>query len=465
MSPLPVASIDSAQTTQDFELLALHRCIHQSNRNFRLGLGQGQELIKLGLTNRPAAAMTYRLTHRITVNPGMLAPEGIVTGALAADTTTGTFLEQRRAGILYRLTDANLFGLRREVARLERWQKHLVVPIPQDTGADAFGRYLDNLVREFQPSAIIIGNEENLHDIHVEGQNRIQWYVDRFVTGHRAVKRADPLVSVHMYGEAYHTLQDNRPFLQGVLGILQKRGVLPDALLVHFYDHANLLQPWLDEISAATTHAIQQRLPIIIGELGHYGDVIGGGNIVRRDAESEQRLTPDDQSRAVAQLLTAATASIAKQAFYFGAIDTISTGGYESRKGLTVYNDSIGNMTPRPALTVFRFVTDLLAGASASLSSTPEHGLSVAHFVRPPLTPDEERDLEGWFVWANDRRGLPREFTLPPGFVGYDVYGRMQYAARDEPQVVRLHESLNPHIGGETFIFFRLTGNTAFPLP
>ena len=465
MSPLPVASFTSAQASQDFELLALHRCIHQSNRNFRLGLGQGQELIKLGPTNRPAAAMTYRLTHRITVNPGMLAPDGIVTGELAADTTTGTFLEQRRAGVLYRLTDANLYGLRREVARLERWQKHLVVPIPQDAGADAFGRYLDNLVREFQPSAIIIGNEENLHDIYVEDQQRIQWYVDRFVTGHRAIRKADPLVRVNMYGEAYHTLLDSRPFLQGVLGILQKRGVLPDALLVHFYDHANLLQPWLDEISAATMNAIQRRLPIIIGELGHFGDVVGGGTIVRQGAEHEQRLTPDEQSRAVAQLLTAATASIARQAFYFGAIDTISTGGFESRKGLTVYNDSIGNMTPRPALTVFRFVTDLLAGASASSSSTPENGLTVVHFVRPPLTPDEESDLEGWFVWVNDQRGQPREFTLPPGFVGYDVYGRMQFDARDEPQVVRLQESLNPHVGGDTFIFFRLTGNTLFPLP
>ncbi|MDE2816887.1 MAG: hypothetical protein OXK81_09320, partial [Chloroflexota bacterium] len=113
MSPHPSLLLSPEHTAQDFALLALHRRIHQSNRNFRLGLGQGQELIKLGLTDRPAAVMAYRLTHRITVNPGMLGPDGFVTGALAADTTSGTFLEQRRAGIYDRLTDANLYGLRR----------------------------------------------------------------------------------------------------------------------------------------------------------------------------------------------------------------------------------------------------------------------------------------------------------------------------------------------------------------
>lgn len=293
----------------------------------------------------------------------------------------------------------------------------------------------------------------------------MQWYADRFVTGHRAVKRADPLVSVHMYGEAYHTWQEKRSFLQGTLGLLRDRGVLPDALLAHFYDHPSLLQPWLDEISVATAEAIQQQLPIIVGELGHFGDVIGGGVIARRGAERERRLTPEEQSRAVAQLLTAATASIAKQAFYFGAIDTVGVGGFESRKGLTAYADNKGNMTPRPALTVFRFVAGLLAGASASLDNIRENGLSVARFVRPPLMPDEESDLEGWIVWVADRRGQPREFTLPPGFVGYDVYGRLQYDARHEPQDVRLQESLNPHVGGDTFIFFRLAGNSPFPLP
>ena len=450
--------------SQDYAFLALHRRIHQSNRNFRLGLGQGQELIKLGLTDRPAAAMAYRLTHRITVNPGMLGPDGFVTGALAPDRTTGTYLEQRRAGILDQLTDANLYGLRREVARLDRWQKHLVVPIPQETGFDAFGRYLENLVREFRPSAIIIGNEENLHAANAADGQHVQWYVDRFVTGQRAVKRADPLVGVHMYGEAYHTWQEKRAFLQGALSMLHDRGVLPDALSAHFYDHPSLLRPWLDEIRAATTDAIQQQLPIIIGELGHYGDVIGGGIIVRQGAEREQRLTPDEQSRAVAQLLTAATASIAKQAFYYGAIDTIGFGGFESRKGLTVYADSHGNMTPRPALKVFRFVTDLLAGASAAASNHRENGLTVARFVRPPLTPDEESDLEGWIVWVNDRRGQPREFTLPSGFVGYDVSGRLHFDARHAPQAIFLEESLNPHVGGDTFIFFRLSGNTPFPL-
>lgn len=464
MSPRPMSLLTPTFDSQDYAYLALHRRIHQSNRNFRLGLGQGQELIKLGLTDRPAAAMAYRLTHRITVNPGMLGPDGFVTGALAPDRTTGAYLEQRRAGVLYQLTDANLYGLRREVARLDRWQKHLVVPIPHETGFDAFGRYLGNLVREFRPSAVIIGNEENLHAASAADGQRMQWYVDRFVTGHRAVKRADPLVGVHMYGEAYYTWQEKRSFLQGALSMLRDRGVLPDALSAHFYDHPYLLQPWLDEIRAATTGAIQQQLPIIIGELGHYGDVIGGGIIVRRDAELEQRLTPDEQSRAVAQLLTAATASIATQAFYYGAIDTIGFGGYESRKGLTVYADSHGNMTPRPALNVFRFVTDLLAGASAAVTNHRESGLTVARFVRPPLTPDEESDLEGWIVWVNDRRGEPREFTLPPGFVGYDVSGRLQFDARHAPQAIFLEESLNPHVGGDTFIFFRLSGNTPFPL-
>ncbi len=464
MSPRPASLLTPTLDSQDYEFLALHRRIHQSNRNFRLGLAQGQELIKLGLTDRPAAAMAYRLTHRITVNPGMLGPDGFVTGALAPDRTTGTYLAQRRAGVLDQLTDANLYGLRREVARLERWQKHLVVPIPQETGFDAFGRYLENLVREFQPSSIIIGNEENLHAADAVDREHIQWYVDRFVTGHRAVKRADPLVSVHMYGEAYHTWQEQRSFLQGALGMLRDRAVLPDALLAHFYDHPNLLQPWLDEINAATTDAIQRQLPIIIGELGHYGDVIGGGIIVRRGAELELRLTPDEQSRAVAQLLTAATASIANQAFYYGAIDTIGFGGFESRKGLTVYADSQGNMTPRPALKAFRFVTDLLAGASAAMSSPPQSGLSVVRFVRPPLTPDEESDLEGWVVWANDQRGQPRQFILPPGFVGYDVYGRLQIDARHEPHVIELQQSLNPHVGGDTYIFFRLTGDSPFPV-
>lgn len=465
MSPRPVSLLTPEFASQDYDFLSLHRRIHQSNRNFRLGLGQGQELIKLGLTDRPAAAMAFRLTHRITVNPGMLGPDGFVTGALAPDKTTGTFLEQRRAGVLDQLTDANLYGLRREVARLDRWQKHLVVPIPQETGFDAFGRYLENLVREFRPSSIIIGNEENLHAINSEDGQRLQWYVDRFVTGYRAVKRADPLVSVHMYGEAYHTWQEKRSFLQGALNLLHNRSVLPDALLAHFYDHPNLLKPWLEEISLATTDAIRQQLPIIVGELGHYGDVIGGGIIVRQGAEEEQRLTSDEQSRAVAQLLTAATASIAKQAFYYGAIDTIARGGFESRKGLTVYADSIGNMTARPALPVFRFVTDLLAGAGATLDYNRENGLIVARFIRPPLMPDEESDLEGWIVWVNDRRGKSRGFTLPPGFVGYDVYGSLQFDARLEPQEVRLEESLNPHVGGDTFIFFRLTGITPFPLP
>ena len=465
MSPHPSLLLSPEHTAQDFALLALHRRIHQSNRNFRLGLGQGQELIKLGLTDRPAAVMAYRLTHRITVNPGMLGPDGFVTGALAADTTSGTFLEQRRAGIFDRLTDANLYGLRREVARLERWQKHLVVPIPQETGSDAFGRYLANLVREFQPSSIIIGNEENLHDIYAKDQQRLQWYVDRFVTGHRAIRKTDSLVSVHMYGEAYHTRLDKRFFLQSALAMLRNRGVLPDALLAHFYDHPNLLQPWLDEINAATTEAIQQRLPIIVGELSHYGDVIGGGTIVRQGADAEQRLSPEEQSRAVAQLLAAAAASTARQAFYYGAIDTISVGGFESRKGLTVYADSSANVIPRPALTVFRFVTGLLAGAGASLHTNNANGLTVVRFMRPPLTPDEERDLEGWIVWVHDQRGEPREFTLPPGFVGYDIYGRMQSDARQEPQVVHLAESRNPHVGGDTSIFFRLTGNSPFPLP
>ena len=88
----------------------------------------------------------------------------------------------------------------------------------------------------------------------------------------------------------------------------------------------------------------------------------------------------------------------------------------------------------------------------------------MARFVRPPLTPDEESDLEGWIVWVNDRRGEPREFTLPPGFVGYDVSGRLQFDARHAPQAIFLEESLNPHVGGDTFIFFRLSGNTPFPL-
>ena len=386
-------------------MLALHRRLHQSNRNFRLGLGQGQELIKLGLTDRPAAAMAYRLAHRITVNPGMLGPDGYVTGALAADTTARTFLERRREGILEEFTDANLYGLRREVTQLGRWQKHLVVPIPQDIGPDAFGRYLDNLTGEFKPSAIIIGNEENLHDIYTEDLQRMQWYVDRFVTGHRAAKQRDPLVSVYMYGEAYRTWLDTRSFLQVVLSMLLGRNVLPDALLVHFYDHPDLLQPWLAEISVAVSNVTREHLPIIIGELGHYGDVTGEGTILRQGAEDEQRITPDEQSRTVAQLLTTATASIARQAFYYGAIDTIGAGGFESRKGLTEYVDSLGNILPRPALSAFRFMSDLLAGASAWSSINRESGLTTVRFIRPPLTPDEEQDLEGWVVWVNDQRG------------------------------------------------------------
>ena len=72
--------------------------------------------------------------------------------------------------------------------------------------------------------------------------------------------------------------------------------------------------------------------------------------------------------------------------------------------------------------------------------------------------------MEGWIVWANDQRGEPRELTLPAGFVGYDVYGRLQFDARDEPVVIRLQESLNPHLGGETVIAFRLSGNEWFAL-
>ncbi len=464
MSLRPASLPLSAQASQDFQLLALHRRLHQSNRNFELGLGQGQELIRLGLTDRPAAAMAYRLTHRITVNPGMLGPDGFVTGALAADTTAGTFLERRREGNLEELTDANLYGLRREVTQLERWQKHLVVPIPQDIGTDAFGRYLDNLAREFEPSAIIIGNEENLHDIYAEDLQRMQWYVDQFVAGHRAVKQRDPLVNVYMYGEAYRTWLDARSFLQVVLSILVGRNVLPDALLVHFYDHPDLLQPWLAEISVAVSNVTQHHLPIIIGELGHYGDVTGDGTILRQGAEDEQRITPDEQSRSVTQLLASATASIARQAFYFGAIDTIGAGGFESRKGLTEYVDHIGSILPRPALTAYRFVTNLLAGASAWSSINRESGVTSVRFVRPPLIPDEEQDLEGWIIWANDQRGEPREITLPPGFVGYDVYGRLQFDARNEPVVFRLQESSNPHLGGETVIVFRVTGNEWFAL-
>lgn len=465
MSPRPAPLLTPVLASEDFQLLALHRRVHQSNRNFRLGLGQGQELIKLGLTDRPAAAMAYRSAHRITVNPGMLGPDGYVTGALAVDTTSGTFLERRRAGILEELTDANLYGLRREIIQLGRWQKHLVVPIPQEIGADAFGRYLGNLAGEFDPSAIIIGNEENLHDIYTEDLQRMQWYVDRFVSAHRTVKQRDPLVSVYMYGEAYRTWRDTRSFLQVVLSMLLGRKVLPDALLVHYYDHPDLLQPWLAEISVAVSNVTQEHLPLIIGELGHYGDVTGEGTILRQGAEDEQRITPDEQSRTVAQLLATATASIARQAFYFGAIDTIGAGGFESRKGLTEYVDSLGNILPRPALSAFRFMSDLLAGANAWSSINRESGLTTVRFIRPPLTPDEEQDLEGWVVWVNDQRGEPREFTLPPGFVGYDVYGRLQFDARREPVAVRLAESQNRHLGGDTFICFRLTGSEPFPLP
>jgi hypothetical protein len=459
----PASLLHPSQATQDFQLLALHRRIHQSNRNFRLGLGQGQELIKLGLTDRPAAAMAYRLMHRITVNPGMLGPDGFVTGDLALNTTPGTFLERRREGILEELTDANLYGLRHEVTKLERWQKHLVVPIPQDIGSDAFGRYVGNLTREFAPTAIIIGNEENLHDVYTEDLQRMQWYVERFIAGHRAAKQLDPLVSVHMYGEAYRTWLDRRSFLQVVLSLLVGRNVLPDALLVHFYDHPDLLQPWLAEISVAVSNVTQHHLPIIVGELGHYGDVTGEGTILREGAEDEQRITTDEQSRTVAQLLTSATASIASQAFYFGAIDTIGAGGFESRKGLTEYVGNIGGILPRPALTAFRFMTDLLAGASAWSSTNRESGFTTVRFVRPPLTPDEEQDLEGWIVWVNNQRGESREFTLPTGFVGYDVYGRLLFDARREPFTIGQQESQNQHLGGDTYIFFRLTGNTPFP--
>ena len=465
MSLRPASLFNPAQASQDFQLLALHRRVKQSNLNFRLGLGQGQELIKLGLTDRPSAAMAYRLSHRITINPGMLAPDGFVTGALAVDTTAGHYLERRREGIFEELTDANLYGLRREITQLGRWQKHLVVPIPKDIGADPFGRYLGNLAGEFEPSAIIIGNEENLHDIYTEDIQRMQWYVDRFVSGHRAVKQRDPLVSVYMYGEAYRTWRDTRSFLQVVLGLLLGRRVLPDALLVHFYDHPDLLQPWLAEISVAVGNITQNHLPLIIGELGHYGDVTGDGTIVRQGAEDEQRIAPDEQSRTVAQLLASATASIARQAFYFGAIDTIGAAGFESRKGLTEYVDNVGGILPRPALTAFRFMTSLLAGASAWSSINRESGLTTVRFVRPPLMPDEEQDLEGWVVWVNDQRGQPRELTLPPGYLGYDVYGRLQFDARQEPVTIRLNESLNRHFGGDTFIFFRLSGGEPFPLP
>lgn len=465
MSLRPASLPNSPHADADFPLLALHRRVQQSNRNFRLGLGQGQELIKLGLTDRPAAAMAYRLVHRITVNPGMLAADGFVTGALAADTTAGTYLERRRAGILEELTDGNLYGLRREVAQLSRWQKHLVVPIPQDISTDAFGRYLGNLAGEFAPSAIIIGNEENLDDIYTQDTQRMQWYVDRFVTGHRAVKQRDPLVSVHMYGEAYRTWFDKRSFLQVVLGMLVGREVLPDALLVHFYDHPDLLQPWLTEISVAAGVVTQHHLPIVIGELGHYGDVTGEGTILRQGAEDEQRITPEEQSRTVAQLLASATASIAQQAFYFGAIDTIGAEGFESRKGLTEFVGSFGDILPRPALSAYRFMTSLLAGATAWSSINRESGLTSVRFVRPPLLPDEEQDLECWIVWVNDQRGQPREIVLPQGYLGYDVYGRLQFDSRREPMTVRLEESLNPHLGGDTVILFRLTGSEPLILP
>ena len=317
-SPPRIGSLTRRKASQDFQLLALHRRVKQSNLNFRLGLGQGQELIKLGLTDRPSAAMAYRLAHRITVNPGMLASDGFVTGALAVDTTAGLYLERRRKGIFEELTDANLYGLRREITQLGRWQKHLVVPIPKDIGADPFGRYLGNLAGEFEPSAIIIGNEENLHDIYTEDIQRMQWYVDRFVSGHRAVKKRDPLVSVYMYGEAYRTWRDTRSFLQVVLGLLLGRRVLPDALLVHFYDHPDLLQPWLAEISVAVGNNHAEPSTAYHRGAGHYGDVTGDGTIVRQGAEDEQRIAPDEQSRTVAQLLASATASIARQASTLG---------------------------------------------------------------------------------------------------------------------------------------------------
>ncbi len=463
---LPSASLaNAALAAQDPQLLALHRRVHQANRNFRLGLAQGQELIKLGLTDRPAASMAYRLAHRITVNPGMLAADGFVTGRLAPDTTAGLFLERRREGILDEFTDANLYGLRRDIGQLARWQKHLVVPIPPDISPDAYGRYAANLAAEFRPSAIIVGNEENLHDIHAEDIRRIQWYVDRFVSGYRAVKRHDPLVNIYMYGEAYRTWLDTRSFLQVALGMLVGRQMRPDALLVHFYDHPDLLQPWLSEISEAASVVTQNPLPLIVGELGHYGDIIGEGAIARQGAEDERRITAGEQSRAVGQLLASATASIARQAFYFGAIDTIGPEGFESRKGLTEYVDAAGNILARPALAAFRFMTGLLAGASAWSSTNRASGLTTVRFVRPPLAPAEEQDLEGWMVWLNDQRGENRELTLPAGFVGYDVYGRLQVDARDAATTVRLAESLSPHVGGDTYVFFRLTGDRPFPLP
>jgi len=452
------ASASSLLANSD-QLKALQTRIWQPCFNLRIGLAQGQELIKLGLSDPTLAALAYRLQHRITVNPHMLASEGAVSGQLAPNPLQGTYLQRRRAGVLDSLTDANLYGLRGEVRSFHRWQKHLVVTIPREISVDAFGRYVANLVREFQPASLILGNEENLIEAQSHGLDRMHWYADRFAAGYRAAKQADASISVRMYGEAYRPWEDTRTFLRTALALVQSRGVLPDALVVHFYDQADQLYRWLAEISSSlVAMALPRWVPLIVGELGHFGDVEGPGKLTRAGAEQSLPITPKEQARAVAQLLAVATASIAEQAFYFAATDAVHDGGYESRKGLLQYSDAYGNVAPRPALRTFQFMVSLLAGAAAQYVANRASGLSGVHFVRPPLDPEETMELEGWIVWMNTQADGPRPFTIPQGYVAFDESGTLVVDARDQPVTRHLQPARDVHLGGETLLLFRLSG-------
>ncbi len=188
--------------------------------------------------------------------------------------------------------------------------------------------------------------------------------------------------------------------------------------------------------------------------------MVGKGTIARPDGEEAERISLEDQARAVVQLIAAATASIAEQAFYFAAIDVIGPQGFESRKGLTEYVDAYGNMVARPSLTAFRFITSLSASATARYVADRATGLSAVHFVRPPLAADEWSELEGWVVWVHDQRGGPRRFVVPRGYVGYDPYGRLLLDARQRSISVALRESESPHVGGDTLILLRVSGST-----